>query len=101
MLGHDGPPGQFWMENLITGEPLQRCPVRALQLAAHDRPALAAEVERYTETYYPAYEDGHLLGAGGIADQPARYLELIGLVRGVRRRAQAKWDELTKANQDE
>lgn len=54
------------------------------------------EVHRYLDVYLPAYDDGHLLVAGGIADQPARYLELIQLIRRTRTAAQAKYDELTK-----
>jgi hypothetical protein len=68
--------------------------MRTLQLARVSDPALTAEVERYVDLYYPSYKDGHLLTRGGIADQPARYLELIRLIRGMEDDVEAKWDEL-------
>jgi hypothetical protein len=92
MLGHDGPPQNYWTTNLITGEALERCPLRTLQLAPR---TLDAELFRYTELYYPAYQDKHLLVEGGIADQPARYLELVQLTARYERLAQAKYDSLT------
>lgn len=69
-LGHDGPPVMY-RENLITGEPLARCPLRAMQLAD---PAVIDEAERMRLEYYPLYTAGHLLVEGGVADQPALYL---------------------------
>jgi hypothetical protein len=53
---------------------------------------LMAEIDRYTESYYPAYRDGHLLVAGGLADQPARYVELVQLTRSYEHAVQAKFD---------
>lgn len=96
MLGHDGPPQSFWRENLVTDEPLARCPVRTLQLARESDLILAREVERYDDTLYPAYRDGHLLVKGGIGDQPARYLEIINLVRHYEISVEAKATELAK-----
>lgn len=83
MLGHDNTPMAFWRENLITGAPLERCPVRTIQLARASAGSVAVEVDRYADTYYPAYKDGHLLTRGAVADQPARYLEMIGLIRSI------------------
>jgi hypothetical protein len=73
-LGHDGPPTLHWRDNLVTGEPLTRCPVRMRQLADS---ALLAEVERHEETYHPLYTRGHLLEPGGIAQQPARWVDYM------------------------
>jgi hypothetical protein len=92
-LGHDGPPTNLWRENLLTGEPLSRCPVRTLQLAEEDleSAALVRELERVADVYFPAYEQGVLLEAGGVSDQPARYLDLIGLVRELRADTQERY----------
>lgn len=92
-MGHDGPPTNYWRENLITNDPLTRCPLRTLQLAP------AREVEemaRYVDQYYPAWQAGHLLTEGGIADQPARYLSMIEHVARFAGVTQAKKDELAK-----
>jgi hypothetical protein len=98
MLGHDGPPAGIWRENIITGEPLARCPVRTIQLA-HDTP-VGAEFTRYLTTYFPAYEDGFLLEPGGIGAQPARYLAILGAIREMNNRMRAK-DEEFEATQKE
>lgn len=74
-LGHDGPPQAFWENNELTGEPLTRCPIRQLQLV--EDPALQAEIIRWRDLYFPLYKKGHLLVAGGVSDQPARYLEAM------------------------
>jgi hypothetical protein len=78
MLGHDGPPTALYKEHLIDGKPLERCPLRTLQLAD---PELVAEVERHLNEYFPFYEDGHLLVAGGISAQPARTMEFMLEIR--------------------
>lgn len=101
MLGHDGPPAAFWRENLITDEPLARCPVRTLLLARETNPVLVRELDRYTETYYPAYKDGHLLVRGGVADQPARYLDIINLTRDLEHAVDAKAAELARKPDEE
>lgn len=102
MLGHDGPPTQFWQQNLITDEPLARCPLRTLQLAGSgDRADLLDEVNRYLDVYYPALEAGFLLEQGGVGDQPARYWDLIDAVRATAARQQAKYDELTAPPTDD
>jgi hypothetical protein len=69
-----------------------------MQLAEVSDPALTAELHRYTTDYYPAYEDGHLLEAGGWSDQPARYATLIRALKHWDERVSAKYVEITKAN---
>lgn len=78
MLGHDKQPTAYWKENLLTGEKLERCPLRTIQLAD---PTLVSEMRRHVNEYFPFYEDGHLLVAGGISDQPARTLGYILEIR--------------------
>lgn len=74
MLGHDGPPEAFWRDNLLTEKPLDRCPVRTLQLAD---PQLVGEIETHRREIWPLWERGLLLSAGGIEDQSARYLDMM------------------------
>lgn len=81
---------------MLTDEPLVRCPMRTIQLASERRDPIAAEVERYAGTYYPAYKAGHRLTDGGIGDQPSRYLELIGVFREVESQIEAKLIEIMK-----
>lgn len=69
------------------------CPLRTLLRAREEDPVLMAELDRYRDTYYPAYLDGHLLTKGGIADQPSRYLELVLLMRHNEDQMQRKFDE--------
>lgn len=97
MLGHDGPPTQFWKENLIDGKKLERCPLRQLQLAD---PSLVAEINRHVHEYFPFYEDGHLLVAGGVSDQPARYLAYMGEIRQVWGMVDVRHAELTEEGQE-
>lgn len=98
MLGHDGPPTQYWKENLIDGKPLERCPVRSLQLAD---PSLVAEINRHVNEYYPFYEDGHLLVAGGIADQPARTVTYMLEIKRVSQLVDLRHAELTQGEDQE
>lgn len=72
--------------------------MRTLQLAPR---AIAAELERYVDVYYPAYRDGHLLVSGGWAEQPARYVALIQQIQRLERQAQAKHDEVTAEDGEE
>lgn len=88
----------MWRDNLITDAPLARCPLRSLQLAAATAPELVAEMGRYLETYEPAYAEGFLLEEGGIADQSARYLDVMRLIRAFRDAAQRKFDEIQEQN---
>ena len=93
MLGHDGPPTQFYRENILTGEPLARCPVRSEQLAD---PALRREVEHHRLTLFPPYRDhGALPVAGGVLDQPARSLDYLLALRAFDQRVEAKYTEIT------
>jgi hypothetical protein len=100
-LGHDGPPQTPWRENLITDDALAECPLRTLLRAKETDRRLTAEIERYDTLLFPAYEDGHLLVSGGLADQPARYVEMIRLFRETQALTQAKYDELTKPKDGE
>lgn len=72
-----------------------------MQLAAQRTPELVAEIDRYVGTYYPAYRDGHLLVAGGLADQPARYVELVQLTQSMERVVQAKYDAANQPEESE
>jgi hypothetical protein len=99
-LGHDGPPTGIWSENLMTDAPLTECPLRTLLRAREEQPVLMQELDRYRDTYYPAYNDGHLLVAGGIADQPARYLDIVMALRTNEERMQRKFEETEAMNGD-
>jgi hypothetical protein len=95
ILGHDGPPTtQLWTENLITGVKLTECPLRTLLRAQEETPALSVELDRYLDTYYPLYQDGHLLEAGGIGDQSGRYLDFIVAIRSTEAAVQHKRREI-------
>jgi hypothetical protein len=99
MLGCDGTkPTQPWTENLITGEPLTECPLRTIRHLRATEPELMAEYDRYLTTYYPLYLDGHLLVEGGIADQPARYLDYMLAIRQMDAAVNAKELDLAKEN---
>jgi hypothetical protein len=100
MLGHDGPPTNFWRENLLTGEPLAECPLRTILRAHEERPALAREVDAHLR-YYGAYDRGVLLVAGGISDQPARYIELMDRIDRQKNETEAKHLEMMRTNGEE
>lgn len=96
MLGCDGgPPTSYWRENLISDRPLKMCPMRTLREAP---PEVRREVERHVNEYYPLYKDGHLLVAGGVSDQPARYLEYMRLISAMEKVVQAQFDKITKGD---
>jgi hypothetical protein len=99
-LGHDGPPTSPWRENLLTDAPLTECPLRTLLRARDDTPELAAEFDRHLGTYYPLYRDGHLLVAGGVGDQPARYLDYMITTRSMEDAVQNKLDEMRAAERE-
>lgn len=90
MLGHDGPPTNYWRENVVTGETLARCPLRTLQLIEERDPALGREYARMVGEYFPHYQRGHLLEAGGLADQPARYVAWMRALAAMDARFQAR-----------
>lgn len=85
-LGHDGPPQTFYRTNLVTGAELEECPVMTLLKAP---PEIQAELQRMELEYYPMYEDGHLLVAGGLVDQPSRYLDWMRRIRDTKKRTEA------------
>lgn len=91
MLGHDGPPESFWRENLLTEKPLERCPVRTLQIAD---PRLAGEIETFRYEIWPLWQRGLLLSAGGIEDQSARYLDMMRVFDRTQERVEAKARDL-------
>ena len=96
ILGHDGPPTQYWKENLIDGKPLERCPLRTILLAD---PNLVSEMTRHVNEYFPFYEDGHLLVAGGISDQPARSIAYMLEIKRVRQTVDARYAELNEGEE--
>lgn len=95
LLGHDGPPTQFYRENLLTGEPLARCPVRTEQLAD---PALRRAVDYHRLELYPVYRDhGVLPRAGALLDQDAQTLDYLRTIAGYDRRVERKYADLMRA----
>lgn len=97
-LGHDGPPLQFWRENLITGEKLEECPMRAMLRIREAEPRLVRELERMRLEYFPLYRDGHLLVAGGVTEQPARYLGYMRELSAMERLVEGKINSLKAKN---
>ena len=93
-LGHDREPTGLWDSNLITDAPLTRCPVRLLQLA---EPEVRREILRWKDQY-PDFKKGHLLVAGGISDQPARWIEAMHCLESLDQRQQSKYLEIKKAS---
>lgn len=73
-LGHDGPATFPWTDSYITGKPIERCPLRQLQLADD---VLREEILRWKHVHFPLFTKGRLLVAGEIDDQPARWLEAM------------------------
>lgn len=74
--------------------------MRTLLRSYDDEPNALRELNRYSDTYYPAYEDGHLLVAGGLTDQPARYLDMIMALRTSENQMQQKYDEVQAKNEE-
>lgn len=93
-LGHDGPPRQYWRENLVTGEPLERCPMRTIQLLGESDPSLVAEVEGVRTQLYPLFRRGYLPRSGGVEDQAARTLALLVMLDEMKQLAQVKAEQL-------
>jgi alkaline phosphatase len=98
LLGHDGPPAGIWTTNLVTKEPLARCPLRSIQLAREHAPTLSANVDRHVDLLYPAYREGHLLVSGGIADQPNHYVEMMRVIRDMEALGEAVYRRITAEN---
>lgn len=95
ILGHDGPPEGMWRNNLVTDQPLARCPIRDLQLADE---RTAREVERMRSLYHPLWRQGRLLIDGGIADQPAAWLEAMQYLDALEERSDAAVERVRKQN---
>lgn len=74
--------------------------MRELLDAERRTPAVYAELELYVLTYWPAYRDGHLLVAGGVADQPARYLDMINEMQAAGVAAEIKYLEITAKDKE-
>ena len=100
-LGHDGPPTQWWRDNLLTGEPLAECPLRSILRAHEATPALAREVDRAIARDHPDYQNGILPALGGADDQPARRMELIRMVERVHRETESRYLELLEQREGE
>ena len=92
-LGHDGEPQGAWDLNLLTDVPIPRCPVRLLQLA---KPELRREILRWKDQYYPLFRKGQLLVPGGIAAQPARWLEAMLFLESIEKRQETKFVEIRR-----
>ena len=95
VLGHDGPPGDgenmaLWDRNMLTDEPILLCPIRALQIAPQE---LQAEVIRMRMELFPLFEKGLLLVKGGVADQPARYVEYMRTIEDLNGQVKAKLNQ--------
>jgi hypothetical protein len=96
-LGHDGPPKAIWFENLVTEEPIEICPLRAIQLAA---PSLREELWRMEQQWFPLYEKSNMLVAGGIEDQPARWLDWMQAIERMNNLSELRYLELTSPERD-
>jgi hypothetical protein len=46
--------------------------------------------------YFPAYRGGHLLVDGGLAAQPARYVDMMQAIAGLVDAVEQKYVELTR-----
>ncbi|MEX1185322.1 MAG: hypothetical protein WEA80_01875 [Gemmatimonadaceae bacterium] len=97
-LGHDGPATFPWTENYLTGEAIERCPIRQLQLAP---PELREEVLRWKNTHFPLFKKGRLLVRGEINDQPARWLAAMLYLEQLSARMERKHVELKLAEQND
>jgi hypothetical protein len=82
----------MWRDNLLNGKPLARCPMRDLLDADED---LLAELGVNESELYPLFRRGFLYSAGGVADQPARYISWMREIDDARDLAQAKYIEIT------
>lgn len=89
-LGHDGPPTNWYFENLLTGERLTECPLRTILRRSEEQPILAREVDEAIDHITDKYWRRFLLVAGGKADQPARWNDIVTMVGRVRAATEAK-----------
>jgi hypothetical protein len=100
-LGHDGPPTDYFDANLFTGKPLDRCPLRAMQLIEARDPQLVAEFRRMQD-WYEFFQRGVLLEPGSLSDQPARYVAwmlAIARVRETIRKMEQHSEAIARAQQ--
>lgn len=95
-LGHSGPASFPWTDSYITGKPIERCPIRQLQLAPD---ALREEVLRWKNTHFPLFSKGRLLVDGEIDDQPARWLAAMLYLEQLEAKMERKHTELKLAEQ--
>ena len=86
-----------WADNLLTGKPIGACPLKQLQTAP---PELRAEVLRWKNVHYPLYIKGHLLVDGGIAAQPARWIEAMLYLEDLAKQQDHKLAEITRAQEE-
>lgn len=100
LFGHDGPPLGLWRDNLVSGEPLQRCPMRDLLEWQDAGSPLLEELERHLR-YRRHYQQGVLLEAGGLAAQPARYIAWLDAIDDAAITAERRRQEITKNAEDE
>lgn len=98
LLGHDGAP-QLHRTNLVTGEPLTICPVRAVERARAADPALGRELDLMYYQLYPPFRDhGVLPVEGGTLDQPARVMDFLTTLAAHERLVESKLDEIREKN---
>lgn len=97
-LGHDGPPTGMWQNNLVTGEPLKRCPLREIQLAPG---WMRAEMYEYLNVLHPLYEKGFLLQEGAVQDQPSRYIDYVRAIDVMQARWSRRHLELSNPTEDD
>lgn len=95
-LGHSGPASFPWTDSYITGKPIERCPIRQLQLAPD---ALREEVLRWKNTHFPLFSKGRLLVAGEIDDQPARWLAAMLYLEQLEAKMERKHTDIKLAEQ--
>lgn len=95
-LGHDGPPVGIYTRNLLTDEPLTRCPLRQLQLDPDQ--GGVRELFTHRETLHPLYRRGVLLAGPSLADQPARYVAWMQEFDALDARSELRRLEVEKVN---
>lgn len=94
MLGHDGPPSGLWDKNLVTGEPLGRCPRRLL--LEEDGSRELREVAHYRDEIFPLWQRNLLYFPGSVGEQPARYIAFMREFDHAKLAAQAAYDRISK-----
>src|SRR5689334_14388156 len=100
MLGHDGPPTNFWSEHLLTGEQLAECPLRTILRRCVSHVAFT-DTWKAAVSQYPCYERGMLLVADSTSDQPSRLLDMMSLIQEMRAATETKSLASARENTDE